>query len=142
MVDDSTAIDQHVAIIEDQRRDATERIGGSHLGAIVEAGDWKLLVRYPVSLERDGHAAGERRAINPDEQHLSALLHVNRAAARLIISVRRACAGAILSFMNARTSGGAVSGEPELNGGAGLYSSRSWIASAVRRSTRCDTSVS
>jgi cyclohexyl-isocyanide hydratase len=39
--------------------------------------------------------------------------------------------GAILSFIKARTSGGAVSGEPELNGGAGLYSSRSWIASAV-----------
>ena len=42
----------------------------------------------------------------------------------------------------ARISGGAVSGEPALNGGAGLYSSRSWIASAVCRSTRIDTSVS
>ena len=57
--------------------------------------------------------------------------HPSRAAARSIISPRRICAGAILSFMKARTSGGAVSGEPELNGGAGLYSSRSWIASAV-----------
>ena len=50
--------------------------------------------------------------------------------------------GAILSFISARISGGAVSGEPELNGGAGLYSSRSWIASAVLRSTMIDTSVS
>src|SRR5713101_1987052 len=49
----------------------------------------------------------------------------SRAAARSIISPRLSCAGAIFSFMNARTSGGAVSGEPELNGGAGLYSSRS-----------------
>ena len=52
------------------------------------------------------------------------------------------CAAAILSFMKARTSGGAVSGEPELNGGAGLYSSRSCIASAVFRSCSSDTSVS
>jgi hypothetical protein len=56
---------------------------------------------------------------------------LSRAAARPIFSTRRACDGAIFSFMKARISGGAVSGEPELNGGAGLYSSRSWIASAV-----------
>ena len=62
-------------------------------------------------------------------------LHVIRAAARPIISPRRACAGAIRSFIMARISAGAVSGEPALNGGEGLYSSRSWIASAVRRST-------
>ena len=68
--------------------------------------------------------------------------YVKRAAARSIISLRRTCAAAILSFMMARTSGGAVSGEPELNGGAGLYSSRSWIASAVLRSCSSDTSVS
>src|SRR6267378_4142716 len=68
--------------------------------------------------------------------------HPSRAAARSIISPRRICAGAILSFMKARISGGAVSGEPELNGGAGLYSSRSWMASAVGRSTMIDTSVS
>src|SRR5450432_1926356 len=49
----------------------------------------------------------------------------SRAAARPTASVRRACPGAIRSFISASTSGGAVSGEPELNGGAGLYSSRS-----------------
>ena len=42
----------------------------------------------------------------------------SRAAARLIISVRRTCDAAILSFMIATTSGGAVSGEPAPNGGA------------------------
>src|SRR6187402_670003 len=36
--------------------------------------------------------------------------HSSRAAARSIISPRRICAGAILSFMKASTSGGAVSG--------------------------------
>src|SRR5713101_4373545 len=49
----------------------------------------------------------------------------SRAAARLVASVRRACPGAIRAFISASTSGGAVSGEPELKGGAGLYSSRS-----------------
>lgn len=44
---------------------------------------------------------------------------------RLTNSSRRACAGATRSFIEARTAGGAVSGEPELNGGAGLYSIRS-----------------
>ena len=48
-----------------------------------------------------------------------------RAAARSIASPRRACAGAFLSLMRASNSAGAVSGEPALNGGAGLYSSRS-----------------
>src|SRR5205807_855758 len=57
----------------------------------------------------------------------------SRAAARLINSPRRACAGPIRSFITARISAGAVSGEPALNGGAGLYSSLSWIASAVLR---------
>ena len=59
-------------------------------------------------------------------------------------SPRRGAAGPARSVpcMRARISGGAVSGEPALNGGAGLYSSRSWIASAVCRSTRIDTSVS
>src|SRR5437868_14512650 len=35
----------------------------------------------------------------------------SRAAARLILSTRRACDGAIFSLMKARISGGAVSGE-------------------------------
>src|SRR5438105_3034934 len=52
------------------------------------------------------------------------------------------CCGAILSFMSARTSGGAVSGDPALNGGAGLYSSLSWMASAACRLSRIETSVS
>ena len=52
------------------------------------------------------------------------LLQPSLAAARPIISPRRACIGAFLSLMRASNSGGAVSGEPALNGGAGLYSSR------------------
>ena len=47
----------------------------------------------------------------------------SRAAARPIASPRRAFVGAFL-LMRASNSGGAVSGEPALNGGAGLYSSR------------------
>src|SRR4029450_11193005 len=78
--------------------------------------------------DRQAHALSQSSAI--------------RAAARLIISPRRICAGAILSFMKASTSGGAVSGEPELNGGAVLYSRRSWIASAVFWSCSSETSVS
>ena len=66
----------------------------------------------------------------------------SRAAARFTISPRRACEGAIRSLIKATISAGAVSGEPALNGGAGLYSIRSWIASAVLRSTSSDTSVS
>ena len=57
--------------------------------------------------------------------------------------VAAALAGTRDPLLNSATiSGGAVSGEPELNGGAGLYSSRSWIASAVLPVTRIDTSVS
>ena len=50
--------------------------------------------------------------------------------------------GAIRSMIFASTSGGAVSGDPDWNGGEGLYSRRSWIASAVVRSTSIDTRVS
>src|SRR3954467_5644490 len=64
-----------------------------------------------------------------------------RAAARLLASIRRPRGGAIFSFIIARISGRALSGEPELNGGAGLYSSPSWISSAVGRSTMIETSV-
>src|SRR5947208_6416226 len=66
----------------------------------------------------------------------------SRAAARWTASVRRRWCGAILSFMSAKTSGGAVSGDPALNGGAGSYSSLSWIASAACRLSRIETSVS
>jgi len=45
---------------------------------------------------------------------------VSRAAARSIASPRRCWKGAIFAFMNARTSGGAVSGEPALNGRRGI----------------------
>ena len=55
-----------------------------------------------------------------------------RAAATRAAAIRCACDGAIRSFINASTSAGAVSGDPALKGGAGLYSRRSWIASAVR----------
>ena len=48
-----------------------------------------------------------------------------RAAACLMASILCACAGAIRCSMLARTSGGAVSGEPAVKGGAGLYSRRS-----------------
>ena len=48
-----------------------------------------------------------------------------RAAARWTASYRCCLNGAILSFSSAKISGGAVSGEPALNGGAGLYSRRS-----------------
>src|SRR4051812_6973393 len=63
------------------------------------------------------------------------------AAARFIASARRLLAF-IFFCTEASTSGGAVSGEPALNGGAGLYSIPSWIVSAVFRSARIDTSVS
>jgi hypothetical protein len=44
--------------------------------------------------------------------------YASGAAARAVASERRCRNGAIFSFMSARISGGAVSGEPELNGGA------------------------
>ena len=59
-----------------------------------------------------------------------------RAAARLATSIRRACDGAILSLSMEATAAGAVSREPALNGGAGLYSMPSWMPSAVGWSTR------
>src|SRR5215813_12518136 len=62
-------------------------------------------------------------------------LQPSRAAERATISARRALWGAIRSCINASTSDGAVSGEPALKGGAGLYSSRNWIAWAVFSST-------
>jgi len=42
----------------------------------------------------------------------------------LIASSRLALLAAIRSFRKLRTSGDALSGEPELNGGAGLYRAR------------------
>src|ERR1700738_1512216 len=50
------------------------------------------------------------------------------AAARPIASLRRCRLGAIFSLNIATSCGGALSGEPELNGGAGLYSRRRWVA--------------
>jgi hypothetical protein len=37
MVDDGGAVDQGIAIVEDQGGDAAQGIGGPHLGAIAEA---------------------------------------------------------------------------------------------------------
>jgi hypothetical protein len=71
MVDDGTAIDQDFAIVEYQCRDTPQRIGGSYLGSIVEAGKWQLLVWHSINLERDGHAAREWRAIYSNEHHFN-----------------------------------------------------------------------
>jgi len=49
--------------------------------------------------------------------------YIIRSAARFTASRRRAWFAAPRSLSNASTSAGAVSGEPALNGGAGLYSS-------------------
>src|SRR5258705_8330370 len=86
------------------------------------------------SCRRTGKAVGETR--RPFSLRGFLRPYASRAAARWIASPRRACAGAIFSFMSARISGGAVSGEPALNGGAGLYSSPSWIASALSQRQR------
>jgi len=65
----------------------------------------------------------------------------SRAAARSTAATRRCLCGAIPSLISARISAGAVSGEPAWKGGAGLYSSLSWIASAVLRSIISETRV-
>ena len=56
MIDDSAAVDQGFAVVEDQRRDAAQRIGRTHLRAIAEAREVALLERHAVELERDRDA--------------------------------------------------------------------------------------
>src|SRR5258705_13320043 len=72
-----------------------------------------------------------RRPFSLRRHYPAGAVSASRAAALLIFSTRRACAGAIFSFIKARLSGGAVSGEPALNGGAGLFSGRGWGLCAV-----------
>src|SRR5450432_70276 len=81
----------------------------------------ELSLREPRVLGCSPVRPGNRGGVHAVEGCRSA----SRAAARLVASVRRACPAAIRAFISASTSFGAVSGEPELNGGAGLYSSRS-----------------
>src|SRR5258705_8942436 len=74
-----------------------------------------------------------RRPFSLRRHYPAGAVSASRAAALLIFSTRRACAGAIFSFIKARISGGAVSGEPALNGGGGVYLSPRWIPSAGLR---------
>src|ERR1700743_1389157 len=66
----------------------------------------------------------------------------SRAAARALAASRYAAPDGLRARNRAITSSDAVSGEPDVNGGAGVYSSRSWIISAGGRWTRCETRVS
>ncbi len=70
MVDDGAAVDQRLAIVEHQGRDAAERIGRAHLLAFAEAGNALLPVGHAVSRERDRHPPRVRRAVHSDQQHL------------------------------------------------------------------------
>jgi hypothetical protein len=69
MVDDGGAVDQYLAVVEHQRRDAAEGILGLHLGAITKAGKRLLLVGHAVGPERDRDAACIGRTVYSDEQH-------------------------------------------------------------------------
>jgi hypothetical protein len=80
MVDDGATVDQRLATVEHQRRDAAERIPGPHLGAVVEAGKRLLLEGHAIDIKRDRDAARKRRAVRPDQQHLG--LDPMRAAGR------------------------------------------------------------
>jgi len=53
-VDDGGAVDHGFAIVEDERRDAPQRIGRPHPGAVAEARKIALLVGQSIGLGRDG----------------------------------------------------------------------------------------
>jgi hypothetical protein len=46
MVDDGAAVDQCLTVVEQQCRDAAERVAGAHLNPVAEARKWPLLERY------------------------------------------------------------------------------------------------
>src|SRR5215213_3901380 len=69
VVDDGGAVDQGLAIVEDQGRDAAQRIGGAYLGSVAEARQVALLEGQAVGLECDGNPARVRRTIDSDQQH-------------------------------------------------------------------------
>jgi hypothetical protein len=71
MVVDGATVDQRLAAVEHQCRNAAQWIPGLHLGTVVEAGQRPLLKRHAVDLERDGDAARKRRAVQSDQQHFS-----------------------------------------------------------------------
>jgi len=73
MVDDGVAVDQHLAIVEHQCRDAAQRIGQPHLGAVAaEARKVALLEGHAVELERDRDAARVGGTVDADELHAGA----------------------------------------------------------------------
>ena len=84
MVDDGGAVDQGLAIVEDQGRNAAQRIGGPHFDAVAEAGKVALLVGQAVGLERDGDPSRVGRAVHSDQKHR----HSSRSSTPEIVTCR------------------------------------------------------
>ena len=63
MVDDRAGVEENLAVVEHQRRNAAERVHRPHVGAIAEAAQRLLLERDAIGRERDRDAARVGRAI-------------------------------------------------------------------------------
>ena len=65
----ASALDQHLAIVQHQRRHAPQRIEACHLLGIAEGRPGSMLERHAVEPQRDGHAPDERGIVLPDQDH-------------------------------------------------------------------------
>jgi hypothetical protein len=69
VIQDRRTLDQHLAIIQQQRRHAPQRVQRDEPIGIAEGGPGAMLVAQTEDVERDGNAPHERRIVLPDQDH-------------------------------------------------------------------------
>src|SRR3954447_10363129 len=69
MIEDRSALDQHLAIVEHQRRHPPQRIVRRDLVGIAERRPRPMLERQIIEMQRNSHAADERGIELADQDH-------------------------------------------------------------------------
>jgi hypothetical protein len=69
MVEDRRALDQHLAVVEHQRRHPPQRIIGRYLVGIAECRPRPMLERQIIEPQRNSHAADEGGVELADQDH-------------------------------------------------------------------------
>jgi hypothetical protein len=69
VVEDGGAVDDHLAVVEDERRDAAERIDRPHRLGVGEAAEGVALEGQPEEVQGDGDATDVGAVVLSDEDH-------------------------------------------------------------------------